>query len=165
MDANEFPVSRAGEASEGVSQTQKPLHHTSGGEKKQIFPSKNSNLFSRAKKKVPQKEFPAQRVCSGLGTGCAQGIPKGWELSQPGFILSKGFMFHAEEAEKLQLNWKNPSGARAAAVGPTQTEAPWIQPLKNGNKGREKGKMNCTKPCTNHSFPEQDMKIHLFVSP
>lgn len=43
-----------------MSQTQKPLLHTSGGEK-QLFPSKNSNLFYTAKKKVPQKKLPAQR--------------------------------------------------------------------------------------------------------
>lgn len=99
MDVNEFPVSSSGEASKRECHRHKNhLNHTSGG-KKQLFPSKNSNFFYTAKKKVPQKEP--------LNKGCVQawglGVQKESQRtgSCHGFIFSKGFIFRAEEAEKL----------------------------------------------------------------
>lgn len=139
-----------------VSQTQKPLQHTLGG--KADFSQQELQPLLHSQGKGATEKTPCTKGV--LRAGGAQGIPKDWELSWPGFILSAGFIFHAEEAEKPPCSsyiWRNPSGTRGSHPNSGFS-------VKNGNKGRGRGKMNCTRQCTNHSFSEQDTKIYLFVS-
>lgn len=149
-----IPCKQCWRGSECVTDTKTTSPHV--GEENQLFPSKNSNLSCTPRKRC-HRRAPSPRVCS--GTACAGAIPRDWEchgltlLSVKFYISSRG----SWKASLLQPSLKKPKWDSCSSCGSHPNTG---SRLKNGNRG----KMSCTRQCTNHSFSEQDTKIHLFVS-
>lgn len=138
-----------------MAQTQKPLHHTLG-RKIRFFPARIQTFPAQPRERCHRR---AQGV---LRDWMCRSNPQGLGAAMPCLYCQESFVFPAEEVKILPA----PAQLEETHVGLVQQlwipPKPWIQTEKWELRGR--GKMNCTRQGTNHSFSEQDTKIHLFVS-